>query len=164
MFFSVLPQRIDAYCWLRIVVMVTRECLKMEGSFFCVLVFINNRECCSMYASGVMTHRRSRQTNTACLCIRCLITVSWVQSDTTMAKAHIKNGHAQLYVFADHSSAATRLHFDGEALINSSQTQRRHPPLLLVVLLLTRGHMAWVKSAMMSLHSQAVRSASLCSW
>lgn len=70
--------------------------------------------------------------------------VSTSKQDKTGKVPH-KDRHAQPYVFADHSVAAARLHFDGEALINSSviSTKFANSPLLFVFL---------VRSA--SLHSQ----------
>lgn len=73
--------------------------------------------------------------------------VSTSKQDKTGKVPH-KDRHAQPYVFADHSVAAARLRFDGEASINSSESSALSllffsKPLLFVFL---------VRSA--SLHSQ----------
>lgn len=53
--------------------------------------------------------------------------------------------HRQPHRFADHSGATTHLHFDGETLINTSesftQTQLGNPPWLLEVLLLVHWYL-----------------------
>lgn len=99
----------------------------LKRSFLCVLVFTQRIENWSTH-----TRQAGRNINRS---IRCSATESWIQSNTTtMVKACSKT-EAQVYGFADHSSAANHLPFDGEAFINSSdssessaQTQLGNPP------------------------------------
>lgn len=102
----------------------------------CPGVYMSNQERCSVYArplvsGGITYHRcRAEHTQNVHLHIRHPATELWAQTNnTTMVKTHCKR-----YVFTDDSIAATNVHFDGEALINPSeseaQTQLGNPPLL----------------------------------
>lgn len=62
-----------------------------------------------------------------------------------MVKAPTKTGKHSHNGFSDHTNSAAHRHFDGQALLNSSeswaQTHLSDPPLLFVVLSGTRGYL-----------------------